>query len=206
VNDAGISAVSSPAPIICDTVIYPEVELKNFGTGTLTSAEIKYSIDGGTASSYSWSGSLNSLASTTVTLPTLLISPGLHTMKVYPTQPNGVSDPNPFNDTSTHAFNIAIIGQNAPIVQGFQNQYFPNNGWSYGNYDGGITWTRVSTHKSTPFGIEMENYNYSAVGQIDDLIVPNVNLLSVDAIPLLTFWVAYAMIHGRQFIKNGRTL
>lgn len=193
VNDAGVSAVSSPAPIICDTVFDPVVELKNFGTGILTSAVIKYSIDGGTVNSYSWSGSLNSLASTTVTLPTLTINPGLHTMKAYPTQPNGVNDPNPFNDTTTYTFKIAIIGQNAPIVQGFQNQYFPNNGWSYGNYDGGITWTRVSAHKATPFGIEMENYNYAAVGEVDDLIVPNVNLLSVDEIPILTFWVAYAM-------------
>lgn len=193
VNDAGISSVSSPAPIICDSVFDPVVELKNFGTGTLTSAVIKYSIDGGTVNSYSWNGSLNSLASVTVALPTLAISPGIHTMKVYPTQPNGVSDPNPYNDTTTYTFKIAIIGQNAPIVQGFQNQYFPNNGWSYGNYDGGITWTRVSTHKATPFGLEMENYNYTAVGQVDDLIVPNVNLLSVDEIPILTFWVAYAM-------------
>ena len=192
VNDAGVNAVSVPAPIICDSIIDPVITLKNFGTGTLTSAIVNYTIDGGAANTYTWNGSLASLASTVVNLPTLTLTSGPHTMKVYPTQPNGVNDPNPFNDTTTYLFNIVIIGQAPPVVQGFQNQYFPVNGWSYGNYDGGLTWTRVSTHKATPFGIEMENYNYSAVGQIDDLIVPNVNLVAPGSVPLMTFWVAYA--------------
>jgi len=39
----------------------------------------------------------------------------------------------------------------------------------------------------------MENYIYGSVGQVDDLIVPNVNLVSAGNIPLLTFWLAYAM-------------
>jgi hypothetical protein len=193
VNDAGVSLVSAPTPIICDSVFSPVVDLKNFGTGTLTSAVVNFTIDGGNASTFVWNGSLAPSASTTLTLPALTLSAGPHTMKVFPTMPNGVSDPNPFNDTTIHVFNIAITGQAAPIVQGFQNQYFPVAGWSYGNYDGGLTWTRVSAHKNTPFGIEMENYNYGAVGAIDDLIVPNVNLVSGGNVPLMTFWLAYAM-------------
>ncbi|MEO8085352.1 MAG: T9SS type A sorting domain-containing protein [Bacteroidota bacterium] len=193
VNDAGVNAVSIPAPIICDSIFDPAIDLKNFGTGTLSSATINYTIDGSAATTYSWSGSLSSLASTTVTLPTVTLNRGVHTMKVFPTMPNGVNDPNPYNDTTTYIFNIVITGQAAPIVQGFQNQYFPVSGWSIGNYDGGLTWTRVSAHKGTPFGIEMENYNYSSVGAVDDLIVPNVNLVSAGNIPLLSFWVAYAM-------------
>lgn len=193
VNDAGIESVEAPSAIICDTVYDPVVVLKNFGTGVLTSAVINYSIDGGTINTYTWNGSLNTLTSTTVNLPTLTTNPGLHTLKVYPTMPNGVSDPNPYNDSATYRFNIAIIGQAAPIVQGFQNQYFPNNGWSYGNYDGGLTWARVSTHKNTPFGVTVENYNYAAIGEVDDLIVPNINLLVPNQVPILTFWVAYAM-------------
>jgi len=193
VNDAGVTVVSSPAAIICDSTFSPTVDLKNFGTGTLSSAVINYTIDGGAATAYNWNGTLNSLASTTVTLQTLTLTSGLHTMKVYPTMPNGVNDPNPFNDTTTYVFNIVITGQATPIIQGFQNQYFPVSGWSYGNYDAGLTWTRVSAHKSTPYSVEMENYNYAAVGQIDDLIVPNVNLISAGNIPMMTFWVSYAM-------------
>ncbi len=193
VNDAGVTQISTPDPIICDSVFDPVVELKNFGTGILTSAIINFTIDGGAAGTYTWTGSLNSLASTTITLPTITLTRGVHIMKSYPTMPNGVSDPNPYNDTTIYNFNIVIIGQNIPIVQGFQNQSFPVNGWSYGNYDGGITWTRVVAKKNTPYSVEMENYNYSAVGQIDDLIVPNVNLTSPGNVPLMTFWLAYAM-------------
>ncbi len=192
VNDAGVTSVSTPSAIRCDSVFDPVVKLRNFGTSPLSSAVIKYTIDNGTVNSYSWSGTLNSLDSVDVTLPTLTVTSGVHTMKVYPTQPNGVTDPNPYDDTTTYIFNIVIIGQALPIVQGFQNQFFPVNGWSYGNYDHGITWTRVSPHHQSTWSVEMNNYSYPAPGAIDDLIMPNVNLVSPGNVPIFTFWVAYA--------------
>src|SRR5205085_8443873 len=111
-NDAGVIAVSAPASISCDSSITAIVKLKNYGISNLTSAVLNMKINNGNPTTYTWNGSVPPGDSTDVTLPSVSLASGYYTMKVYPTLPNGVADPNPYNDTTVYVFNIAITGQN----------------------------------------------------------------------------------------------
>src|SRR5690554_7757012 len=41
VNDAGVYAIVSPTGIVCSSDILPQVEIKNYGSATLTSVDIR---------------------------------------------------------------------------------------------------------------------------------------------------------------------
>jgi hypothetical protein len=191
-NDAGVISVSAPESISCDSTISPIIKLKNYGLSNLTSATINILINGN-ANTSAWNGTLLPGDSIDVTIAPITLSSGYYTMKVFPSQPNGVADPNPYNDTTSYIFNIALTGQIPPVTQGFQNINFPNNGWLVNNADNGITWLRdQDAHHTTAYSLMMNNFNYTAVGEIDELLMPNMNLISAGNVPMLTFWIAYA--------------
>lgn len=103
-NDAGIATVIEPSGNICGTGAVPQVVLKNYGNNTLASVTIHYDVDGGTNSTYSWSGSLASGATATVTLPSISFSAGNHTFHASTSNPNGQSDTNSANDDASSSF------------------------------------------------------------------------------------------------------
>ena len=103
-DDAGISSIIVPNGTICDASIAPVVELTNYGTNSLTSVTINYTIDGGPATNYSWAGNLPSTATTQVTLPSFSPSSGNHVFEASTTSPNGGNDGNSANDSSSSNF------------------------------------------------------------------------------------------------------
>ncbi|MEQ8324416.1 MAG: GEVED domain-containing protein [Vicingaceae bacterium] len=108
-NDAGVASIVSPAPYSCtlsDSII---VALTNNGTQTLTSANINWSINGGTASSTSWTGSIASNTTSNVFLGTASLSDG-DVLSVWTDSPNNVQDSFPANDTVTTTLYEAISG------------------------------------------------------------------------------------------------
>lgn len=106
-NDAGISAISSPSGTICATSATPSITLNNFGNNTLSSVTISYRVDAGTVSTYYWSGTLASGASTSVPLPSVSFSGGSHTFTAWTSSPNGNTDNGPSNDQRTSNFTSA---------------------------------------------------------------------------------------------------
>ena len=108
-DDAGITTVGSPNGIECGTTISPEITLRNYGINTLSSVDILYNIDGGANSTYNWSGSLAPGAMTTVTLPTITLSSGSHTLNVATNNPNATADSDPSNDNGSSTFILGNI-------------------------------------------------------------------------------------------------
>ena len=103
-DDAGISAVIDPAGTLCDVSIIPIVELTNFGTNTLTSVNISYTIDGGNPTNFNWTGNLASNATTNVSLPAFSTTNGNHTIEASTSSPNGAADGDSSNDSSSSSF------------------------------------------------------------------------------------------------------
>ncbi len=110
-DDAGISTIISPTAsgTTCSQSLSAEVNLRNYGTNTLTAVNIIYDVDGGSASTYSWSGSLASGATEIVTLPAMTVSVGTHTFNVSTDSPNASVDTDPTNDDASTNF---IVGAN----------------------------------------------------------------------------------------------
>ena len=104
--DVTISNVISPSGDYCGSEVTPEVTITNLGSVTMTSATIDFSIDGGTAVSYNWTGSLAFGQGENVVLPTQNIAGGNHSISITTYDPNGQTDEDLSNNTASSNFTI----------------------------------------------------------------------------------------------------
>ena len=77
-NDAGNPSIIRPNGLVCSTSFTPTVQLRNWGTNTLTTVNINYKIDNNPITTFSWTGSVGSLTIINVALPTMTASAGAH--------------------------------------------------------------------------------------------------------------------------------
>lgn len=114
--DAGVSGASLTETAICGTEYIPSFNLSNPGAQTLTSATINYSIDGGGQQIYNWTGSLAQYQSETVTLPSINLGTGNHTLSIEVSSPNNENDENANNNVANEAITIAAFPETAVYV------------------------------------------------------------------------------------------
>ena len=139
--DAALTTITSPSGILCDTTINPIVQIRNWGTTTLTALDIKYFVDMNAPLTYNWVGNLATSGTATVILPAMNVSSGTHIFTAYSTNPNGGTDQNNANDTSHSSFTIINQAQvTAPLIEGFENTTFPPNFWTVTS-----GWLRIDT-------------------------------------------------------------
>jgi hypothetical protein len=93
-NSSALSIVELPTAVcIGPQEIAPVVTIQNGGNADLTSVDIVYSINGGTAQTYQWTGSLTTLEKEKVTLDAYSFSAlATNTIEVTLQNPNGVAD------------------------------------------------------------------------------------------------------------------
>ena len=104
-NDAGVNITGAPETVLCGTEdVIIEVTVTNTGTNTLTSCMLEYSINGGAVLQQSWAGSLEQFETDVVELPAFASQGGTNTVEVTVVTPNGVSDDNALNNTTTVEF------------------------------------------------------------------------------------------------------
>ncbi|MFZ6053524.1 WD40/YVTN/BNR-like repeat-containing protein, partial [Halocola ammonii] len=134
-DDAGIIAVQEPNGVVCNQTTIPSVTLKNFGSEDLTSVDIEYSLDGGTTEVYEWTGTILPGDFEEVSLPEISYSVGSHTLVVSTSQPNGVEDEDPLNDSFTSDFEF---GNNPVIVQIVTDNFGAETTWEIIDSNGSI--------------------------------------------------------------------
>ncbi|HNQ12375.1 MAG TPA: T9SS type A sorting domain-containing protein [Bacteroidia bacterium] len=208
--DAGMTNVSGMDYYNCNTSITPSVEITNFGTDAITSLNVNYKIDNGAVTSIPWTGTLggwsgpfNTYNKTTFTLPSITVTPGMHSIEIYTSAPNGGTDLDANNDKYTATFFVSGNISSVPVVEGFVSTAFPPTDWARNNPDNGPTWTRAVNaggFGTSTNSAKMDFYN-STDGNIDELYVPRVNL-SNSVIPItLEFDVAHAT-YGTAYIDR----
>ncbi len=107
-DDVGITAITQPtggAPVGASTSVV--VTLENFGSTTITSTPITYTVNGGNPQTITWTGSLPPCGITTVVLPSFTFQQGVNTICAWTSLP---TDNQPANDTTC----ADVIGQ--PII------------------------------------------------------------------------------------------
>jgi PKD repeat protein len=132
-SDASVVGIINPLGDNCPGALTPQVTIKNRGSNNLTSATVNYTIDNGTVTTFSFSGSIAPGATANVTFPAFTTTLGTHTFKSYTTLPNGVADPNTLYDTTSIQFAISN-GYMGPYTQDFESQNFPPD----------VKWTSVN--------------------------------------------------------------
>ena len=198
-NDAGIPTVVSPTGMSCSSSFTPVVVLKNFGTNALTSCMINYQVDNNTAQTYNWSGSLASGAYTNVTLPSVSVSAGTHTLTCFTSSPNSTTDGNANNNQSVSTFMSNTAVTSLPVSEGFQSSANLPAGWTLYNPDNDVAWTISTTigHTSTQcigFNNCDGDNQTDMTGRKDRFITGNYDFSSAPA-PTMTFDVAYSALN-----------
>ena len=79
--DGGIGNVTIVKSTLCGGELTPHLQIYNAGIDTLFTADIKYSFDNGTTMMYHWSDTLTTNHSTSITLPSVTLLGGNHTIK-----------------------------------------------------------------------------------------------------------------------------
>jgi len=104
--DAGVSQIVNPTGgVIANTPFNVIAKVTNFGSDTLTSATVKWTLDGVQQTPYAWTGSLaQGLVTPDIILGSLTLPLGVHTIKIWTDNPNGQPDMNYGNDTSQISF------------------------------------------------------------------------------------------------------
>jgi hypothetical protein len=109
--DAGVEAIVNPQNTAASNQPHLiQVRLKNYGLNNLTSANIVWSLNNVVQATIPWTGSLPWSGTQVITLDTMTFAGGVYCIKAWTTQPNGVADLVPLNDTANHCFNACLSG------------------------------------------------------------------------------------------------
>ena len=111
-NDLGISAITAPLVPFAPGVHTITVTVKNYGTNSITSGSINYSVNGGPAITQAFTATLAACATTNISFSTTynFASGGSFNLKTWTSSPNGGSDNNASNDTLVSDFCPALNG------------------------------------------------------------------------------------------------
>ncbi len=175
--------------------VQPKVVIKNMGNNSLANVQVTCVFDG-TPSTVNWNGSLNSLASDTVTFAAIMLTTGTHSIKVFTSLPNGNTDTHNLNDTVsrsitvnnltiTSSFNTATTEFcNAPASVTFANssQNATSYSWDFG--DGSSSTDQNPTHNYTTLGVYSVTLTANA-GICGSVMHSETNFITIGATPPL---------------------
>lgn len=128
--------------VACGTTFSPTVSLSNKGTTAVTSAQISYTIDNGTAQVYDWWGTLAAGASADIVLATITSTSGTHTFNLMLTNVNGGSDDNAANNTKSQNFTIVnSYVTNTAVLTLQRDKYGEETTWNLTNSAGTVLYS-----------------------------------------------------------------
>jgi len=106
-TDAAVTSIQQVPLLLCDNDrIQPRITLKNNGTLVLATATITYGVSGVPQANFSWEGSLQPEQTLNVDLPQITVPTGEHVLVATVSEPNGITDPVPGNDSWSFPFSV----------------------------------------------------------------------------------------------------
>jgi hypothetical protein len=180
--------------VFCNTSVTPVATVFNRGTETITSYDVRYTINGGTAVVTTVNAPIAPGATANVTLTAGTTTVGNHTIKAYTHVPVGASgsgDQYQINDSLSRSISVVATVTGASLTQNFESATFPPTGWGVSNPDGNITWQRSGVGNNSTGSAYLRNFTYNTLKEIDGLHSPVLSYTGVDSVNL-TFDVSAA--------------
>jgi len=134
------SAIGGVSGTFCSAGVTPTVTLSNGGAITLTAVTITYGFDGNNNLTYNWTGSLAQWQSTTITLPMVNLSNGVHTFNAVISNPNTGVDENNLNNAQNSTLNVVLNGQ-AVVLDLTLDCYGSETSWELQNATGTVIYS-----------------------------------------------------------------
>lgn len=197
-NDLGIRRIVIPDASVCSNVVTPLIELRNYGSNTITSGRIRFILDGTVQETKDFALSLAPLESIEVSFSAVSLPSGTHGVTFQILLTNGGADSGAYNNEKSNSVIVPAFGS-APFAENFST---PPSGWIIQNPDGLITWQIVTAPKetSTNKALKLNYLDYEdKIGEVDVYLSPVIDLSSAPA-ATLTFDVA----HARYQLSNDR--
>lgn len=141
--NAALQGISGTPSSLCpgEQTLSPTVKLFNGGSGVLTSADIVYSVNGGTPQTYNWTGSLDSLTYEYVALdPISFTASDVNEteISVAVENPNGETDGLTDDNTSELSVEVAPNSQSNVEVEIKTDAYGDETYWQIRDGDGSV--------------------------------------------------------------------
>lgn len=201
-NDAELRLINNPTQRICTGTFGPVVTIRNSGMQPLTTVTINTSIDKGPVTKFVWTGTLATLATISVTIPSLTVASGNHQLTVYTSNPNGIADEDAQNDTSQVSF-MYYPPSNPPLTESFEGTEFPPRGWDIVQPDTLHSWKKVTgVAKTGKASVMIGNFNNKKTGRKDYLRLPEVAIGGADS-AFIQFQVAAAAYSALTTANNN---
>ncbi len=158
----------------CDSEVAPVIRLSNVGTSTvITSAQISYEIEGGTAQTYDWSGTLNTEDYADITLP-LVEFEQTNNFTVTLIDINGTTDDNTLNNSKTAIKTIASVYTSSTVTLSLTTDgYGDETSWELVNSNTGTTvaqggnYSNNQTYNQT-FELTDDCYTFTIYDEYED--------------------------------------
>jgi hypothetical protein len=177
-------AFVEPLTSICDpNNVKPVIRVINQGTDTIKSLSISYTINNVAPVTINFNTSINLGQTANFTLNTSNLNLGNNIIKLYTSQPNGLADQLPANDTISYIIKV-LTPISAPFTEGFETPIFPPNEWDITQQPvDGLTWKRTTlAGRNSIASAYMDNFDYAANNRIDNLITPLINYSGADSV------------------------
>ncbi|MBS1554200.1 MAG: choice-of-anchor J domain-containing protein [Bacteroidetes bacterium] len=190
-NDLGIKNIIAPLVTQCAGSFQPSIQVRNYGTNAITSAQIQLVRNGTPIETISPSLNLLIAQETIITFSTVSLVAGANaTFTFNILQTNGTSDGNAQNNSRTVNASAPTVASSLPLFETFASQ----SNWGIVNPDGLTTWQTVTT-PSGKTAAYLDFYDYAEVGATDLLTSPVIDLTSSTKATLI-FERAYAPYPG----------
>jgi hypothetical protein len=131
--DAAVSVAVS-ADVGCNVTEFDSsITVRNSGTTTLTSATINWNVNGGSNTIINWTGSLAQNETDVLDLGTMDLGNGTHTINATISNPNGGTDENNTNDTSSSDVTFESYTTTQVHLDLLTDDYAQETSWEFKN-------------------------------------------------------------------------
>ncbi len=197
-TDVEAVAVSQPLTNGCATNIQPQLVIQNLGPVQLFQISINYRVDANSVVSATYTvpigSGLLSGASMAIFGAATTVGTGVHTLKMWVSNPNNVGDLDNSNDTLMTAFTVATSGQSLPFSEDFENitpGLIPAT-WTLFNADAFDEWFVYATQNNK--AAALNNHDYANANNTkDELLMPVLDLTGNSQA-----WLSFDYSHSSQ--------
>jgi archaellum component FlaF (FlaF/FlaG flagellin family) len=189
----------NPGMATCDTEPEFTLTVTNNGSTPITSFDINFTINQEQLTE-PFIGSIPPGQTVSITIPPVMLENGINDVSFELLNPNGLTDPNPSDNTKSFSIVVNSSEKQIPFTENFENPFEAD--WISLNPAGGMRWKAV-TAPSFGRSIFFNAYNNSVPGDEAWLISPTIDL-SKEENTSLQFYTSYA--NRGEFSETLRVL
>lgn len=192
-ENLALTEIVSPTPVSCENVVTPELKVRNQSLIQINSFKVEVTLNGQAVQTTAFSQSLGIGEETEVALPEITLLEGMNTLTFEVTEPNGLIDNDPSDNTKSINTYVSNVSDRIPLRENFDDASSGN--WTIINPDGGQPWQTISTNYNT--SLYFDAFDNTNTGDASWLVSPVLDFSQIQSASLF-FDVSYAHQDSRN--------